>query len=44
MSDFTADADIPATGPPDLLGDLGSSRRRLDALTRDCAAMPLGSA
>ena len=43
MSDFTADADIPATGPPDLLGDLGSSRRRLDALTRDCAAESLAA-
>ncbi|MDG2133909.1 MAG: FtsK/SpoIIIE domain-containing protein [Phycisphaerales bacterium] len=43
MSDLKADADIPATGPPDLLGDLGSSRRRLDELTRDSAAESLAA-
>ncbi|MAB72886.1 MAG: hypothetical protein CMJ54_10320, partial [Planctomycetaceae bacterium] len=43
MSDFPADADIPATGPPDLLGDLGSTRRGLDALTRECAAESLAA-
>ena len=43
MSELTADADIPATGPPDLLGDLGSTRRRLDELTRECAAESLAA-
>ena len=43
MSDFTAEDENATSGPPDLLGDLGATRRGLDELTRTCAAESLAA-